>query len=235
MATTSQQRSSGVLHDHIGLACAVGGLSVVTLAAVAFYGAGVSSAFAIGVAAGYAFALSAALVGRSTRHWRRLLSRIETETRRRLASTEQASSFSPRFFLERLDQECRRSNRYGLELSVIRLRCNPQAVARLGAADDAAAAVVTATAARLRSEDVIGRLSELEYAFFLPHTNRAGAEIVAGRLAEIGDLVESLGLAVFKDDAFEANDLLRVAGADAERRLRHAEGERRWNQKTLVN
>jgi GGDEF domain-containing protein len=118
---------------------------------------------------------------------------------------------------------------------VIRLRCDAYALAQLGAADDAGAAVITATAAYLRSEDVVGRLSENEYAFFLPHTNRAGAEVVIGRLDALGALVESLGLAVFGEDGTEPNDLLRVAGADAERRLKHAERERGWNQRSLVN
>ena len=207
---------------------------MVVLATVAFYGAGVSAGFATGVAAAYAFALSIALVRRNTRHWLRLLARIEADTRRRLASTEQESSFSARFFLERLGQECRRSARYGLPLSIIRLRCDSYAVAQLGAADDAGATVVTATAANLRAEDVVGRLSEIEYAFFLPHTNRAGAEVVIARLDALGALVESLGLAVFGEDGTEPNDLLRSAGADAERRLKHAERERGWNQRTLV-
>ena len=235
MATASQQRSTGVLRDRIGVAWAVGGLCVVILATVAFYGAGVSAGFATGVAAAYAVALSAALLKRNTRHWRLLLARVEAETRRRLASTEQASAFSARFFLERLGQECRRSGRYGLELSVLRLRCDAYAVAQLGAGDDAGAAVITATAAYLRSEDVVGRLSENEYAFFLPHTNRTGADVVIGRLDALGALVESLGLAVYGEDGTEPNDLLRVAGADAERRLKHAERERGWNQRSLVN
>jgi GGDEF domain-containing protein len=235
MGTNSRQRSSGVWHDHIGVAWAMGGLGVVTLATVAFYGAGVNAGFATGVAAIYAVALSAALVKRNTRHWRLLLARVEAETRQRLASTEQASGFSARFFLDRLGQECRRSGRYGLDLSVIRLRCDASEVARLGAAEDASAAVLTATAAHLRSEDVVGRLNDLEYAFFLPHTKRTGAEIVLERLDALGPLVESIGLAVFGEDGVEPNDLLRAAGADAERRLMHAERERGWNQRTLVN
>jgi GGDEF domain-containing protein len=235
MATASDHRSLPSARDRTGVALASAGLGVVILVTVAFYGTGASALVAIGVAAGYAFGLSAALLQRNTRHWRRLLARIEAETRRRLASTEQASSFSARVFLERLGQECRRSGRYGLELTVLRLRCDPDAVAKLGAPDDAAAAIVTATAARLRSEDVVGRLSELEYAFFLPHTNRAGAEIVVGRFDTLGELVASVGMAEFGDDGMEPNDLLRAAGADAERRLRHAERERGWNQRTLVN
>ena len=235
MVATSKQRSTGVLGDHIGIAWAIGGLGVVMLATVAFYGAGIGAGFATVVAAAYAVALSAALVKRNTRHWRLLLARVEAETRRRLASTEEASGISARFFLERLGQECRRSGRYGLDLSVIRLRCDAAEVAKLGVAEDASAAVLTATAAHLRSEDVVGRLNDLEYAFFLPHTKGAGAELVLERLDALGPLVESVGLAVFGEDGTEPNDLLRAAGADAERRLRHAERERGWNQRTLVN
>src|SRR3954471_14914352 len=207
MATASDHRSLPSARDRTGVALASAGLGIVILVTVAFYGTGASALVAIGVAAGYAFGLSAALVQRNTRHWRRLLARIEAETRRRLASTEQTSSFSARIFLERLDQECRRSSRYGPDLSVLRLRCAPDVVAKLGAPDDAAAAIVTASAARLRSEDVAGRLSELEYAFFLPHTNRAGAEIVIGRFDTLGDLVASVGSAEFGDDGTEPNDL----------------------------
>jgi GGDEF domain-containing protein len=235
MGANSQQRSSGVLSDHIGIAWAIGGLGVVILATVAFYGAGVSAGFATGVATAYAVALSAALVKRNTRHWRLLLARVEAETRRRLASTEQTSTFSAQFFLERLGQECRRSVRYGLDLSVVRLRCDAAEVAKLGAGEQASAAVLTATAAHLRSEDVVGRLSDLEYAFFLPHTKRVGAEIVLARLDALGPLVEAIGLAVFGEDGMEPNDLLRAAGADSERRLVHAERERGWNQRSLVN
>jgi hypothetical protein len=234
MATTQHQRSSHVTHDYTSVAWALGGLGVVALAAVAFYGAGVSSVFAIAVAAVYAIGLSAALLRRNTRHWRRLLTRIEAETRRRLDTTAQASTFSAPFFLERLEQECRRSKRYGLSLSVILLRCDPHAVARLGAPEDAGAAVIHAAAVYLRSEDVVGRLSDLEYAFFLPHTPRAGAEIVLNRLTALEDLVESLGLAVFGDDAYEPNNLLRHAGLDAERRLKLAETQRGWNQRAIV-
>ena len=48
---------------------------IVILVTVAFYGTGASALMAIGVAAGSAFGLSAALVQRNTRHWRRLLTR----------------------------------------------------------------------------------------------------------------------------------------------------------------
>jgi GGDEF domain-containing protein len=235
MATGQQQRSSHVTRDYTNVAWGLGGLGVVALVAVAFYGAGVSSVFAIAVAAVYAFSLSAALLRRNTRHWRRLLSRIEVETRRRLDTSAQVSTFSAAFFLERLEQECRRTKRYGLALSVIRLRCDAHAVAKLGAPDDAAAAVIHAAAAYLRSEDVVGRLSDLEYAFFLPHTPRAGAEVVLDRLKGLEDLVESLGLAVFSDDAWEPNSLLRAAGLDAERRLKLAETQRGWNQRAIVS
>jgi GGDEF domain-containing protein len=219
---SAQHRSGGVIRDRTNLAWALGGLAVVALVTVAFNGVGVSSAFAIAVAAAYGLALSTVLLRRNTRHWRRLLARIEHETRRRLLSTEQATSFSTRFFLERLAQECHRSRRYGLDLSVIRLRCDAQEVARLGSGDDAGVAVVTAAAERLCSEDVVGRLSVLEFAFFLPHTDRAGAEVVLERLGALEALIESLGLAVFGDDAADVNGLLRAAGA------------RGWNQRALV-
>jgi GGDEF domain-containing protein len=232
---TSRQHHLRIPRDHIGVALAAGGLGVVILITVTFYGAGTGALVAIGVAAGYAFGLSAALVKRNTGHWRNVLERIQSEMRSRLANVEENSMFSPRFFLDRLAQECRRSGRYKLDLAVMRLRCHPDAVAKLGEYHHAATEIFTATATRLRTEDVAGRLSEHEYAFFLPHTNRAGAEIVLGRFDSLDGLVASVGIAVFGDDGTEPNDLLRAAGADAERRLRHAERERGWNQRSLVN
>ena len=233
MAAASQ-RSTGILRDRTMVAWALGGLVVVTLLTVSFQGFGPRSAYSVAVAAAYAFALAVALLRRSNRHWRRLLARIEEETRRRLSTAAQSSTISPQFFLERLGQECRRSSRYGLEMSVIRLRCDAHTVAHLGDEDHHGAAVLHAAAALLRSEDVFGRLSELEFAFFLPHTNRSGAEIVLNRLGALGELVESLGLAVFGDDAAEPHDLLRAAGADGQRRMKLTETQRSWNQRAVV-
>jgi GGDEF domain-containing protein len=221
--------------DRTGAAWALGGLLLVALAIVAFNGTGPGSAFATAVAAAYGFALSAALLRRNTQRWRRTTARIEEETRRRLASSEQVSSFSPRVFLDRLAQECRRSHRYGLELAVIRMRCDQLHVAHLGRSDTAGVAVVTAAAEHLRSEDVVGRLSETEFAFFLPHTNRAGAEVVLERLEGLGALAESMGIAVLGEDAGDANGLLLAAERDAERRFQLAETKRKWNQKTIVS
>ena len=235
MAPASNYRSYQFLRDRIGVALAAGGLGLVTLVAFLAFGAGGSALIAIGIAAAFGFGLAAALVRRNTRYWHRLLARIDAETRRRLANSEQSSSFSTRVFLERLGQECGRSSRYSLEMTVLRVRCDAVAVAHLGASTDAAAAIVTMTAACLRSEDVVGRLGELEYAYFLPHTGRAGAEVVLERIDGLGPLIESIGMAVFREDGIEPNNLLRAAGADGERRLRQAETMRGWNQRMLVN
>src|SRR5437868_3238142 len=102
MATASDHRSLPSARDRTGVALASAGLGVVILVTVAFYGTGASALMAIGVAAGYAFGLSAALVRRNTKHWRHLLARLEAETRRRLATIEENSTFSAQFFLERL-------------------------------------------------------------------------------------------------------------------------------------
>jgi GGDEF domain-containing protein len=235
MASASRYRPYQILRDRIGIALAFGGLGLVTVVSLVLFGAGAHALIAIGIAGVFGVALASALVQRNTRHWHRMLARIEAETRRRLASTEQSSSFSARVFMERLAQECRRSNRYGLELTVLRVRCDAVAVAHLGASDEAAVAIVTSTAACLRSEDVVGRLSDLEYAYFLPHTGRQGAEVVLERIDGLGALVDCIGLAVFREDGIDADELLRQAGIDGERRLRHAETMRGWNQRMLVN
>jgi len=223
------------VNDRIGFALAAGGLGLVTLVALAVYGAALHAVVAVALAAAFAFALSTALVSRSTRHWRRLLTRAEAETKRRIASSEQASLFSSRVFLDRLSQECGRSTRYGLDLTVLYLRCDAVAVAHYGASDDAAVKIVTTTATCLRSEDVVGRLGELEYGFFLPHTQRPGAEVVLERIRGLGPLVETVGLGVFREDGLERQDRLQAARADAERRQRQAEVARGWNQRTLVS
>lgn len=223
------------MNDRIGFALAAAGLALVTLVSLAVYGAAFNAVFAIALAGAFAFALSAALVSRSTRHWRRLLIRLEAETKRRITSSEQSSLFSSRVFLDRLSQECGRSTRYGLELTVLYLRCDAVVLAHYGASDDAAVKIVTTTSTCLRSEDVVGRLGELEYGFFLPHTQRPGAEVVLERIRSLGPLVETIGLAVFREDGLEPQDLLQAARADAERRQREAEVARGWNQRTLVS
>ena len=68
MATPSEHRSLPSARDKTGVALAFAGLGIVIVVTIAFYGTGASALVAIGIAAGYAFGLSAALVQRNSLH-----------------------------------------------------------------------------------------------------------------------------------------------------------------------
>jgi hypothetical protein len=167
--------------------------------------------------------------------FQRALARLEARVLERLAAAdEEGSLFSASFFRTRLEQESRRASRYGLPLSVVVVRFLKP---RGGDTDDGWARttnVLVATAAQvIRSEDVAGYLGRMRYGLILPHTDRAGAEVVlqrlAGHLAPLQPGV-GLGVAVYRDDGVAAEELIAAAERDIARRVRGVGVPRAWNE-----
>ncbi len=127
--------------------------------------------------------------------------------------------FSPRDFLARLEQECRRSLRYQLHLSVLYLKCERDPEASPNHARERLRARIRNIAeSTIRVEDLVGEVSAFEYAFYFPHTERLGVKIVAGRIAEaLGDQAASAGIAVMPYDGRDARELILNAEREARR------------------
>jgi GGDEF domain-containing protein len=88
--------------------------------------------------------------------------------------------FSRRYLQTRLAEEIRRSRRYGIDLTFLVMRTNPDAA---GADKAKTTADVLVTIARLlRSEDVLGDLGSFTYGVILPHTNLSRSCAVMRRL-----------------------------------------------------
>jgi GGDEF domain-containing protein len=167
--------------------------------------------------------------------FQRALARLEARVLERLAAAdEEGSLFSASFFRTRLEQECRRASRYGLPLSVVMIRFLKP---RGGDSDEGWARttnfLVSTAAQVIRSEDVAGYLGRMRYGLVLPHTDRAGAEVVlrrlAGQLAPLQPGV-GLGIAVYRDNGVGADELLAAAERDIARRVRGVGVSRAWNE-----
>jgi GGDEF domain-containing protein len=105
--------------------------------------------------------------------------RVREEVRLRLLAEEEVR-FSRRYLQTRLAEEIRRSRRYGIDLTFLVMRTNPDAA---GADKAKTTADVLVTIARLlRSEDVLGDLGSFTYGVILPHTNLSRSCAVMRRL-----------------------------------------------------
>jgi GGDEF domain-containing protein len=163
----------------------------------------------------------------------RTLERVRRQVASRLSHFDPSASFSSDFFLQRLEQECFRARRYGLSLTLLVVRCHP--VGGKGKEDVAqlvSAGVLTHVATAMRREDVAGRLGELEFGIYLPHTALEGARQVQARLQRaLESHGPGVGIAVFGADGEDAESLVRVALRDGENQWQHERADETWNDK----
>jgi ABC-type multidrug transport system fused ATPase/permease subunit len=150
------------------------------------------------------------------------MERIEDAVQRRLQEFDPANSgLSLRSFHARLDDEVRRSVRYGIDLSVVVLRLGNESVS-LSHLQETTAAVVAFAAHALRMNDMAAYLGAYDYAFALPHTDRASAEVVMSRLATtFAPYSPVMGLSVLEEDhALSGEEMLGRAVNDLNRHHR---------------
>ena len=130
------------------------------------------------------------------------------------------------YFALRLDEEIVRSRRYSHVMALVSLafsdlgaKISPQRVEFKNTLSKVAET-------RLRQTDIPGVLEQDEIAVCLPQTDREGARIVAGRLAEaLAFYRPRFGLAVYPADGVDAGDLLRAAFTNTVSELALPEGE----------
>jgi len=166
------------------------------------------------------------------RRMARTLSRMRRQLAQRLANFDPNASFSPQYFMQRLQQECDRSRRYELPLTLLVLRFHPKsgAAGTQRMAASIAADVFTHVAMAMRREDVMGQLAELDYGIYLPHTAREGAAIVTQRLVDaLQEYMPTVGVAVYGEDGFSGSVLLMAALRNGEGSYNREEVQAAWN------
>lgn len=153
--------------------------------------------------------------------------RLEAELRR-LASTDPLTgAANRRHFMEQAAREIDRARRYALPLAAMMLDLDRFKVVNdelgHGAGDEVLRAFADAVRSLVRQTDLVGRLGGEEFAVLLPHTDVAGAMVLAERIREHvrGTPVEtraapvrvtvSIGVAALDHSDLTADDLIRRA------------------------
>jgi GGDEF domain-containing protein len=148
------------------------------------------------------------------------LQRVRRQVFARIAHFELHASMSSQYFLRRLQQECHRSRRYQLPLTLVVMQSRMED--REGQPDlerHLKNSVLTMVAVEMRREDVVGQLGELEYGFYLPHTGQAGGLLVLKRvMASFAGYSPRVGMAEYGEDGNDASSLVEAAREDAEHR-----------------
>jgi diguanylate cyclase (GGDEF)-like protein len=147
-------------------------------------------------------------------------------SRERLAVTDELTDvYNFRFFKSALGREIRRAQRFGHELSTVKIAVDPPA--HTGAGTDGATGSLFAELARVlaqqvRSFDILAKCGTGQFMLLLPETHREGAMEVAERVrvaveahafapSPAGVVTLSLGVASFSEDASDAHGLLTAA------------------------
>ena len=109
------------------------------------------------------------------------------ELERRLARTDTLTdAMNSRYFLEQVQNEADRANRYGRTFSLAYLDCDnfKEVNDRFGhnTGDEVLRRIVDGANGQLRSTDIIGRLGGDEFAIFFPETDREAAQSVVSRI-----------------------------------------------------
>jgi len=154
-----------------------------------------------------------------------------TTSRERLAVTDDATDvYNFRFLKSALGRETRRAQRFGQELSVVKLDVDPFAPgAVVPSQGSLLAELASVLSGIVRSFDIVAKCGSDQFMLLLPETGREGAMEVAERVraaieshgfppAPRGSVTASLGVACFPADAADTAELL----AAAERALRKA-------------
>jgi GGDEF domain-containing protein len=166
-------------------------------------------------------------------HYRQALAELESRLALRLGVQDSAGTlFSSQFFRTRLEQECKRSIRYKLSMAL--LIVDFKAIAGLTGEEmriKISKAMVLAAARIVRSEDVVGYVGDLRYAFLLPHTDAAGAEVVVKRINDaLREFSPKVGVATLPSDGTTGADLIAGAAADVQHRATRLARSRLWNE-----
>jgi GGDEF domain-containing protein len=198
--------AAAVLSATVAGVCAFGGTLLPLGAAIP-----IASAFGgLSVLLGTAVTLKSA--SQEARH-EETTSRLRSESARakKLALYDPSTAIFHRWYFElRLEEEVRRSERYGQCVSVIALRIDQSAH---GSEDQPLNLEIAQLAARtLRGVDIPASLGEFEYAFCLPNTDPDGARITARRLREVlGRGRCSIGIACYPYDSSDSKKVLEYA------------------------
>src|SRR3972149_7051210 len=140
---------------------------------------------------------------RINEHATATLRKESDRAKKHIALHDVATAIFHRWYFDlRLDEETRRSQRYGQPVSVIALRVRPTPELSAGAAAESLNMQYAQLAARaLRAVDIPASLGEFEYAACLPNTDQRGAKATARRLATLlGKLECEIGIACYPND-----------------------------------
>ena len=179
---------------------------------VALPAMGALSLLATLVGAGAGFAV-AAVAGRDQAESVLMLSKA-TSRAKGVSLYDPLTAMFQRWYLERrIEEELRRSRRYGESVSVIALRIETtEAEAGIMTEQSLNLQIARLAAHSLRAVDISASSSESEYAFCLPNTDLEGAMKTVSRLhAAVGPLPHAVGVANFPDGAADGRDLLQRA------------------------
>ena len=148
---------------------------------------------------------------RINEHATATLRKESDRAKKHIALHDVATAIFHRWYFDlRLDEETRRSQRYGQPVSVIALHVRPTPELSAGAAAESLNMEYAQLAARaLRAVDIPASLGEFEYAACLPNTDQRGAKATARRLATLlGKLECEIGIACYPNDCQDAGRLL---------------------------
>lgn len=140
-------------------------------------------------------------------------------------------AYNHRHFVERLEEEIKRAERYGKRLSLIMsdidhfkeyndLNGHP-------AGDEVLSGVASCLKEGIRGQDLLARYGGEEFSIILPETGKDKAHLLAERIRELvrgkvfpfesdqpgGDLTMSFGVATYPEDAVTSGDLVKKADA----------------------
>lgn len=147
-------------------------------------------------------------------------------SRERLAVTDDLTDvYNFRFLKTALGREIRRAQRFGHELSAVKVDVDPPAhpsTASDGSTGSLFAELAGVLARQVRSFDILAKCATGQFMLLLPETDREGAMEVAERVraaveghafspAPAGAITLSLGVASFSQDASDADGLLTAA------------------------
>jgi GGDEF domain-containing protein len=130
-----------------------------------------------------------------------------------LAIYDRMSGRLSRWYFElRLQEECERSKRYGLSLTVFRLKVQPDNSKPLAERLALASPALESLTSKVRGTDLIASLGETEIAICLVQCDFSGAALALPRLLEDVEHVDwQVGLAIYPDDGLAGKHLLELA------------------------
>jgi hypothetical protein len=131
-----------------------------------------------------------------------------------------AASFDYWYFILRLEDEIKRARRQGESLSVVIMRIDPPGGVTDGAVDQINFDVASMAASLSQTMSMPSAIAPLEYGFILPRLGRAEARAhMTPLLGPLGDYWCEFAVAVYPDDATQAEALVEKALAEIDKAL----------------